>query len=109
LQAGAIGYSNKIGLQYTLLLYFPEFDDDTEDKPPFVFLKSKSEPHRENMKDDYNRIATRALEEKKNDALDSWFIKKIPTYYVMVDEEYKSCPEMAKWTAAANANTASKN
>jgi peptidyl-prolyl cis-trans isomerase SurA len=85
-----------------------EFTDQTGKKGVrIVYLKSKSEPHRENLKDDYNRISTRALEEKKNDALDTWFNKKIPTYYIMVDDEYKSCPEMQKWTSVAN--TALKN
>ena len=85
-----------------------EFTDETGKKGVrIVYLKSKSEPHRENLKDDYNRIATRALEEKKNDALDAWFTKKIPTYFIMVDEDYKSCPEMQKWTGASN--TALKN
>ena len=85
-----------------------EFTDQTGKKGVrIVYLKSKSEPHRENLKDDYNRIATRALEEKKNDALDAWFTKKIPTYFIMVDEDYKSCPEMQKWTGASN--TALKN
>jgi peptidyl-prolyl cis-trans isomerase SurA len=85
-----------------------EFTDQTGKKGVrIVYLKSKTAPHRENMKDDYNRISTRALEEKKNDALDAWFNKKIPTYFIMIDEEYKSCPEMQKWTGAAN--TASKN
>ncbi len=71
-----------------------------------VYLKTKTEPHRENMKDDYNRIAQRALEDKKNDALDSWFSKRIPSYYIMVDDQYKSCPEMSKWTGAV---TTTKN
>lgn len=62
-----------------------------------VYLKSRTEPHRENMKDDYSRIANRALEEKKNDALEKWFVKKIPTYFIKVDEEFKSCEEMKKW------------
>jgi peptidyl-prolyl cis-trans isomerase SurA len=85
-----------------------EFTDQTGKKGVrIVYLKSKSEPHRENLKDDYNRISTRALEEKKNEALDAWFNKKIPTYFIMVDEEYKSCPEMQKWTSASN--TALKN
>ena len=30
-----------------------------------VYLKSRSEPHRENLKDDYNKVSQRALEEKK--------------------------------------------
>jgi peptidyl-prolyl cis-trans isomerase SurA len=62
-----------------------------------VYLKTRTEPHRENLKDDYNRVAQRALEEKKNEVLEQWFNKKVVTYYILVDDEYKSCPEMAKW------------
>ena len=62
-----------------------------------VFLKTRSEPHRENLKDDYDRIAQRALEEKKNEAIEQWFNKKLVNYYILIDDEYKSCPEMAKW------------
>ncbi len=68
-----------------------------------VYLKTRTEPHRENLKDDYDRIATRALEEKKNESLEIWFGKKIPTYYLMIDKEYSSCEEMQKWIAAMNA------
>jgi peptidyl-prolyl cis-trans isomerase SurA len=85
-----------------------EFADESGKKGiRIVYLKTKTEPHRENLKDDYNRISQRALEDKKNEALDVWFNKKIPTYYILVDEEYKSCPEMIKWTGVAN--TAVKN
>ena len=56
-----------------------------------VNLRSKTEPHRENIKDDYNKIAVRALEEKKTKAVERWFINKLPTYYIMVDKEYQAC------------------
>lgn len=65
-----------------------------------VYLKTRTEPHRENMKDDYNRIAQRALEEKKNDVLEEWFNKKVKTYHILVDDEFKACPEMGKWLPA---------
>jgi peptidyl-prolyl cis-trans isomerase SurA len=65
-----------------------------------VYLKTRTEPHRENLKDDYNRVAQRALEEKKNEVLEQWFNKKIVTYYILVDDEFKSCPEMSKWVSA---------
>jgi peptidyl-prolyl cis-trans isomerase SurA len=82
-----------------------EFTDETGKKGiRIVYLKSKTEPHRENMKDDYNRISSRALGEKRNDALDNWFIKKIPTYYIMVDDQFKDCPEMSKWLTPAAKN-----
>ena len=65
-----------------------------------VYLKSKTEPHKENLRDDYDRVATRALEEKKNDILEAWFAKKIPTYYITIDDEFKNCSEMGKWLIA---------
>jgi peptidyl-prolyl cis-trans isomerase SurA len=73
-----------------------------------VYLKTVTEPHRENLKDDYNRIAQRALEEKKNDALETWFMKRVSSYYIRIDDEFKSCPEMGKWVSASAA-TAGKN
>ena len=66
-----------------------------------VYMVSKSEPHVENLKDDYNRIAQRALEEKKSAAIEKWFTSKIPTFYVMIDGEYRSCTNLAKWQSAA--------
>ncbi len=68
-----------------------------------VQLITRTEPHRENLKDDYNRVAQRALEDKKNETLEKWFTKNIPTYYINVDSEYETCPEMKKWTSNATA------
>ena len=75
-----------------------EFENERKKKGVrIVYLLSKSEPHRENLKDDYNKISHRALEEKKSEALQNWFSQKISTFYIKVDEEYKSCSEMKKW------------
>ncbi|MBS1660267.1 MAG: peptidylprolyl isomerase, partial [Bacteroidetes bacterium] len=62
-----------------------------------VQLLSKSEPHRENMRDDYNRIAQRALEEKRSSALEKWFASKIPTFYIMIDSDFRNCANLSKW------------
>lgn len=56
-----------------------------------IYLISKTDPHRENMKDDYSKIATRALEEKKEMELEKWFRKNASTFFVEVDAEFKSC------------------
>lgn len=66
-----------------------------------IYLKSRSEPHRENMKDDYNKIANRAVEEKKNKALRIWFSEHIPTYFISIDKEFNSCSNIAEWKAVA--------
>lgn len=62
-----------------------------------VELILRTEPHRENLNDDYNKVAVQALEEKKNNALEKWFNQKIPTYYINITPEYQSCAEMKKW------------
>jgi peptidyl-prolyl cis-trans isomerase SurA len=62
-----------------------------------IYLISKSEPHRENLKDDYNRISQRALEQKKNKVLQTWFQARIATYYIMIDGDYRNCANLAKW------------
>ncbi len=81
-----------------------EFTDERGKKGVrVVFLKSRSEPHRENLKDDYNKISQRALEEKKNNILEKWFSEKIPTYYIKIDEEFHLCDELQKWLPAAQA------
>ncbi|HTS44283.1 MAG TPA: peptidylprolyl isomerase [Puia sp.] len=67
-----------------------------------IKLISKSDPHQENLKDDYNKISQRALNEKKNEALQKWFQTKISTYYIMVDDEFKGCSNMAKWIKPAS-------
>jgi peptidyl-prolyl cis-trans isomerase SurA len=83
-----------------------EFENERKKKGVrIVYLLSKSEPHRENIKDDYNKIAQRALEEKKNAALEKWFNQKVGTYYIKIDDEYKNCEEMKKWTSAATLAT----
>lgn len=81
-----------------------EFTDERGKKGVrVVFLKSRSEPHRENLKDDYNKISQRALEEKKNNTLEKWFAEKIPTYYIKIDDEFKNCGELQKWLPVAQA------
>jgi len=85
-----------------------EFFDPSAQKKAvrIVEIISKSEPHRENLKDDYDKVSQRALEEKKNEALEEWFNKKIPTFYINISKDYASCPEMQKWTE--NSSTVSK-
>lgn len=63
-----------------------------------VYLKSRSEPHRMNLQDDYSKISQFALEEKKNKTLDKWLQAKIPTYYIMIDNETgNTCPQLKRF------------
>ena len=71
-----------------------------------VKLVSKSEPHRENLRDDYDRIAERALNQKKSAALEKWFVTKVPNFYIMIDPEYRNCSNLTRWEG--NTSTAEK-
>jgi peptidyl-prolyl cis-trans isomerase SurA len=63
-----------------------------------VYLKSRSEPHRMNLHDDYSKISQMALEEKKSQALQKWMEEKISTYYIWTDTETShDCPNLKKF------------
>lgn len=66
-----------------------------------VYLQTRTEPHRENLKDDYSKIYQRALEEKKNAVLEKWFQTHIPNYYITIDKDFQSCQNMKEWTSKA--------
>ncbi len=68
-----------------------------------VYLKSRSEPHVMNMRDDYSKIATAALEEKKRKVLQEWLKEKMSSYYIMVDENTQAdCPSIAQYASQPN-------
>ena len=69
-----------------------------------MYLKSRTDPHRENLRDDYNKVANRALEEKKYDAMEKWFNTKIPTYYIRIDDSEKSCSQLGRWVTSSAKN-----
>lgn len=74
--------------------------DETKKGVRIVYLKSRSEPHRMNLRDDYSKISQMALEQKKNEALQKWLAAKVPTYYIMIDEQAKNdCPNLKKLVA----------
>jgi peptidyl-prolyl cis-trans isomerase SurA len=66
-----------------------------------VYLQTRTEPHRESLKDDYSKISQRALEEKKNGVLERWFRTHIPNYYIVIDKEFTTCETIKEWASNA--------
>ncbi|MBE9467338.1 MAG: peptidylprolyl isomerase [Bacteroidetes bacterium] len=56
-----------------------------------IKLKSKTNAHTANMKDDYQKIQDAALEEKKQDFIGDWIEKKQKITFVKVNDSYKNC------------------
>lgn len=77
-------------------------DDRGRKTVRLVYFRDLTQPHKENLKEDYNRVAARALEVKKARVLESWFNEHITNYYINIDEEYQSCNEIKEWTKVAN-------
>lgn len=69
----------------------PYRTDDGKDAVRIIWLKSNTPPHQANFKDDYQKLAAAALNEKKNKALDEWFKKNRGSVYIEVDPKYADC------------------
>ncbi|MDO7874675.1 peptidylprolyl isomerase [Hymenobacter sp. ASUV-10] len=69
----------------------PYRTDDGKDAMRILYLKSNTPPHQANLQDDYQKIAAAALTEKKNKALDAWFVKNRGSVYLEVAPEYAQC------------------
>ncbi|GAB3836401.1 peptidylprolyl isomerase [Hymenobacter jeollabukensis] len=69
----------------------PYRTDDGKDAVRIIWLKSNTPPHQANLKDDYQKIALAALNQKKNKALDEWFLRNRGTVFIEVDPEYAGC------------------
>ena len=67
-----------------------------------IYFKERTTPHKENLKEDYNRVSLRALEEKKAKVLENWFKTHITNYYIYIDPEHQGCVELKDWTNVAN-------
>ncbi len=77
-------------------------DDRQRDAVRIIYLRTRTAPHVQNMKDDYNAIAQAALEHKKSQVMQKWFREHINTYYINIDKQFNACANIAPWIAAQN-------
>lgn len=82
-------------------------DDRQRDAVRVVYIRSRTEPHVQNLKDDYNTIAQYALEHKKSMVMQKWFQTHINTYYINIDKSFSGCVNIAPWFQAAASSNAS--
>lgn len=62
-----------------------------------VRIKSKTEPHKANMEQDYALIKRAAENEKRELTLQKWTQDKIGNAYVKIDDDYKNCNFTNNW------------
>lgn len=65
--------------------------DEQKDASRIIYFKTKLAPHQANLVDDWHRIQAAALAEKKDKALDKWFLKARGDVFINIDPLYKGC------------------
>ena len=61
-------------------------------------LISRTEPHKANIKQDYNKIQQATLDSKKNKYVNEWLMQKVSGTYITIDPDMrKPCPNVERW------------
>ena len=63
-----------------------------------IFLKSRTEPHKANIKDDYIKLLNMATFEKQKTSIQHWIAKKSKSTYIKIDDEFNTCKLEYNWT-----------
>lgn len=80
--------SMKIGSISKPLVYRTE---DQKEAVRILFYKSKTAAHELSLKDDWNKLQTATLNQKKNGVLNRWFNKVRQDVFISVDQSYNFC------------------
>ncbi|MBS1646625.1 MAG: peptidylprolyl isomerase [Bacteroidetes bacterium] len=77
----------------------PIMHSESDGKQSFkiIYLKSRSEPHKASLKEDYQRIQNMAQMTKQKKLVDIWVNKKLKGTYVHIDADYKNLPFKRNW------------
>jgi peptidyl-prolyl cis-trans isomerase SurA len=59
-----------------------------------LYIKSRTEPHRANLKQDYLLLQGLALQLKNNEVIDEWYNDKKRTTYIKVGDSFKNCSQL---------------
>ena len=69
--------------------------ETTDEKGNVVYkvirLKSKTEPHRANLKQDYELLKQMTTVSKQNDIVDEWVEEKVKNTYIRISDPYEEC------------------
>jgi peptidyl-prolyl cis-trans isomerase SurA len=76
-----------------------EFTSYPDNKPAFriIKLKNRIDPHKANLKDDYQKMLQMATADKGRKELKEWIKKRSKLTYIKIDEEYKGCKLENNW------------
>jgi peptidyl-prolyl cis-trans isomerase SurA len=62
-----------------------------------LYLKSTTDAHKANLKQDFPKLKEAALSNKINRTMSEWFEKRRKETFIKIDPEYQSCPLLQGW------------
>ncbi|CAN5515250.1 peptidylprolyl isomerase [soil metagenome] len=62
-----------------------------------LLLKKRTEPHKMNLNDDYQKLQELALNDKQQKAIEVWRNKKKKLTYIRIADAYKTCEALKDW------------
>jgi len=65
--------------------------DDQKEAVRILYFKTKLPPHEASLREDWTRMQSAALAEKKDKALEKWFSKARLDVFINIDPDYKNC------------------
>lgn len=65
--------------------------DDGKNAARILYFKTKFPPHQASLREDWSRIQTATLAQKKDKVLEKWFQKAKGDVFINIDPNYKTC------------------
>ena len=77
----------------------PQLFTDQANKKSYkiLYLKSSTDAHKANLKQDFPKLKDVALQEKINKTMSEWFEKRRKETFIKIDPEYLACPQLKGW------------
>ncbi len=75
----------------------PFIDEEGYSAFRLLYLKERTTEQRANLRDNYDRIKSWALEEKQYRTLINWIDNKVKTTFISINERYRNCRFNSRW------------
>jgi peptidyl-prolyl cis-trans isomerase SurA len=75
----------------------PMKTEDGEDAYRILRVKSRTEAHKANLKDDYDQVQQWALQDKKQKKVLEWVNKNMGNSYIYIVDDYHNCEYIYDW------------
>jgi peptidyl-prolyl cis-trans isomerase SurA len=72
-------------------------DEKGEQAYRILKLNKRTQPHRANLREDYDQIQNWALQMKKQEAIKKWIATNSKNTYIKISDNYEDCEYQQKW------------